>query len=67
MDEAEEVMPESLDVVEPLNLPSSVMRSAEKVASAVRSARRQEEGLVLTVVTSMARYDCGGERPGGGT
>ena len=65
-EEAVEVMPESLVVEEPLNLDTSAMRSAEKAVSAVSSAQRQVEVLVLAMVTSMARQDWGVARPGGG-
>ena len=59
-------MPASLTVVDPLNLVSSAMRSKEKAVSAVTSALRHVEVLVLAVVTSMARYDSGAVLPGGG-
>jgi len=50
-----EAMPASLVAVDPLNLVSSAMRSVERAASAVTSARRHVEVLVLAVVTSIAK------------
>jgi len=53
-EEAVEAMPALLTVVRPVNLVNSAIRCAVVAASAVVRARRQDESLVLTVVTSMA-------------